>query len=135
MDFASLGLGVVVLAIALGLESHRRLAQWRPSEPTEVDLRYAAKRQRSRGWTNVLFALIGGLAAVAGLVGRGPVWFGLWAAIPLALAGVIVMACFDLLHTDRFLREKLPELQRQTLRRPASRFPSGDRPENDTNRS
>lgn len=119
MDFASLTLGVVVFSVALALESHRRLAQWRPQDATEIDLRYAAKRQRGRGWTNALLALIGGLALAAGLVGRGPVWLGLWAAIPLALTGTVLMACFDLLHTDRFLREKLPEIQRQTLRRSA----------------
>ena len=115
MDYASLFFGMSLGCVALGLESHRRLFDRRAGAATALDHAYVAKRKRGRGWTNLLVALMGLLAAVAGLVGAGPIWLSLWAAIPLLLAGVVFMASLDVLRTDRYLRAKLPELERQTL--------------------
>ncbi len=116
MDFASLLVGISVISVAVGLESHRRLSQWSATDATELDLQYAARRKRVRQWTNGLFALLGLLAVTAGVIGPGFIWFGLWTAVPLVLLATVVLACWDFLHTERYLQKKIPEIRRETLR-------------------
>lgn len=119
MDFASLIFGTSLMAVALALESHRRLLDG-PSalhDLTVLDAEYRRGRVRGRGWINCLVGLIGALALLAGFFGAGYVWVAIWAAIPLILLMIILMACLDLVRTQRYLQEKIPELERQMLGR------------------
>ncbi|XZE53127.1 hypothetical protein SH139x_004848 [Planctomycetaceae bacterium SH139] len=138
MDFASLLLGLIVLLVAWGLERYRRSRHWQTAQPTQLDQDYAAARQRGRGWTNGLVALIGGLIVLAGLAGRGPIWYVLWVAVPLVLVPMVGLACIDMLRTERYLQAKIPELERQSLRGIDSSWPAsakqGDITENEENR-
>ncbi len=120
MHTASLFFGTSVVAIAIGLESYRRLHDHSSSSHRELpisnlDQTYRTQRSRNRIWTNMLVALIGILAMVAGLLGGGPVWIALWAAIPLILVVIVTLAFADVARTHKYLREKLPEIQKESL--------------------
>lgn len=120
MHSASLFFGTSVVAIAIGLESYRRLhdqssAAHRELPTSDLDQTYRTQRSRNRIWTNLLVALIGILAMCAGLLGRGPVWIALWAAIPLILVVIVSLAFADVVRTHKYLREKLPEIQKESL--------------------
>lgn len=120
MHTASLFFGTSVVAIAIGLESYRRLHDHSSLSPSEfpastLDQTYRTQRSRNRIWTNMLVALIGILAMCAGLLGGGPIWIALWAAIPLILVVIVSLAFADVARTHKYLREKLPEIQKEAL--------------------
>jgi energy-converting hydrogenase Eha subunit E len=117
VDFLSLLFGSSVVAISLGLESHRRLHDLAMTCATEIDRIYVNSRKKNRCWTNAMLALIGGLAAAAGFVGRGPIWIVLWATIPLVVVVVMTLAVADVFRTQRYLARKIPELRAETLGR------------------
>lgn len=115
MHYVSLFFGTSVIAIALGLESHRRLHDLSLSPSSNLDKDYIRSRRRFRLWTNAIIALIGILAAAAGFVGRGPVWIVLWAVIPVFVLAIVVLAISDVIRTNSYLVRKLPELRAETL--------------------
>lgn len=115
MHVASLLFGIWIVAVALGLESHRRHDDRVETGRSPLDLGYRAGRRRYRRWTNLLVAAVGLLASAAGVVGTGPAWLVLWALIPLVLCGVIALAVGDMLRTNRYVERKLPELRREIL--------------------
>jgi 4-hydroxybenzoate polyprenyltransferase len=117
MHAVSLLFGTTIIAIALGLESHRRYQDFTIERKTNLDIAYMTGRRRYRLWTNLLMGTIGGLALAAGLIGRGPTWIVLWTLVPLVLVVIVCLAVSDMFHTRRYLQEKLPELRRQTLDR------------------
>lgn len=115
MHVVSLLFGIWIVAVALGLESHRRHHDRVESGRSPLDLCYRAGRRRCRRWTNLLFAAVGLLAAAAGIVGPGPAWLVLWALVPLILCGIVALALSDVLRTNRYIERKLPELRREIL--------------------
>lgn len=117
MHHVSLLFGTTIIAIALGLESHRRYQDVAIDRKTNLDIAYMNGRRWYRLWTNVLMGMIGGLALVAGLVGQGPIWIVLWTLVPLVLIMIVCLAVSDMFHTRRYLQDKIPELRSQTLDR------------------
>lgn len=115
MHFASLFFGTSVIAIALGLESHRRRHDQTMVPTTQVDQDYMRTRRRYRLWTNWLIGFIGVLAAAAGVVGAGPIWIVLWAIIPLLVVAITLLAFTDAVTTNSYLHRKLPELRAEHL--------------------
>ncbi len=144
MHTTSLLFGTTVLAVALGLENHRRrtensldLTRSEPFPPessrehrppgnrfTELDKVYVEKRRLGRCWTNGLIALIGLLALIAGGVGKGHSWLILWSLIPLLLSVIVALAMMDAWRTHTYLLRKIPELQTSSLG--SERHPSLD---------
>lgn len=115
MHFASLVFGTSIVAVAIALESHRRLHDRSADTHTDLDVDYRTRRHRGRGWTNGLVLLIGFLAFFAGIVGQGIVFIALWSAIPLILLFIVGFAFLDAFRTHRYLHAKLPELEKQSL--------------------
>lgn len=115
MHYVSLFFGTSVIAVAFGLESHRRLHDQSLNPSSKLDESYKRSRRRFRLWTNAIIALIGFLAAAAGFVGRGPVWIVLWALIPIFVLAIVVLAISDVVRTNSYLVRKLPELRAETL--------------------
>lgn len=115
MHVVSLLFGVWVVAVALGLESHRRHQDRVETGRSAMDRGYQAGRRRYRRWTNLLVGAVGLLASAAGIVGLGPVWLVLWALVPLVLCGIVTLAVGDAWRTHRYLEHKLPELRREIL--------------------
>lgn len=115
MHVVSLLFGIWVVAVALGLESHRRHSDRVETGRSPLDVCYRAGRRRGRRWTNLLVAVIGLLATAAGVIGVGPIWMVLWALVPPVLCGIVVLAVGDFWRTNRYLQHKLPELRREIL--------------------
>lgn len=115
MHVVSLLFGTWIVAVALGLESHRRRQDRVETGRSQLDLCYRAGRRRCRRWTNLLIGAVGLLALAAGVAGTGPVWMVLWALVPLVLCGIVALACSDVLRTNRYIERKLPELRREIL--------------------
>ena len=115
MHVVSLLFGTSIVAVAMGLESHRRFQDHALKPVTALDKTYVESRAIYRRMTNGLLALIGCLALAAGFVGGGPVWIVLWALVPLFVVAIVVLAMFDMLRTKSYLSRKMPELRAESL--------------------
>lgn len=119
MDISSVALGLLVMLAAVLLEWRNwRVDRGEPRE-SELDTRYYGVRTRRRRLVHLLLAIIGALGLTAGLLGHGRAFILIWAAVPLVVLLIVILAMLDAYQTHRYLSKKLPEIQ-------AASFPDAD---------
>lgn len=113
MFSGSLVLGITLVAFAGWL--HRQDTDGWPSEDfiTELDKKYHKRRTRSRRRIHMILAGCGVAAIIAAFSGLGAVWVAMWSLVMVSLVVVVALAGFDALHTQRYLKSKIPEIQEQ----------------------
>jgi peptidoglycan/LPS O-acetylase OafA/YrhL len=116
MFSGSLVLGITLVAFAGWL--HRRDTDGWPSEDfiTELDKKYHKRRTRSRRRIHAILAGCGVAAIVAAFAGLGAVWVAMWSIVMVSLMVVVALAGIDALHTQRYLKSKIPEMREQLLK-------------------
>lgn len=114
MDRSSLIVGIVVLVAVVVLEFRNRLAL-RIEPDSELDEDYYGRRYRRRRLVHLLLVIVGALALLAGAIGRGGAFALIWAAVPLLIFIVVLLALADAYQTFRYHDEKLPELKETSL--------------------
>lgn len=110
----SLILAVTLIGFALWLQMNEGRG-WPEDDASKIDADYRAKRFRRRSRIHSVLIIAGGLIAVAGLAGKGRVWIACWSAVMVLLMVVMMMAIADGYRTRRYLRRRLPEIQREIL--------------------
>ena len=116
MFSGSLVLGITLVAFAGWL--HRQDTHGWPSEDfiTELDKKYHKRRTRSRRRIHLILAGCGVAAVVAAFSGLGAVWVAMWSMVMVSLVVVVALAAIDALHTQRYLKSKIPEIREQLLK-------------------
>ena len=111
MEISSLVLGLLVLVAALLLEWRNSRVDRGELRESELDTRYYGLRTRRRRLVHLLLAIIGALGLAAGILGHGRAFILIWAAVPLVVFLIVILAMLDAYRTHRYLAEKLPEIQ------------------------
>ncbi|QDV56456.1 hypothetical protein [Rosistilla oblonga] len=111
MDVSSLILGALVLLAAILLEWRTPQGGSAGEPESELDTRYYRVRTRRRRMVHLLLGIIGSLSIAAGVLGQGRAFFLIWAAVPLVVFLIVILAMLDAYQTHRYLVKKLPEIQ------------------------
>lgn len=115
MFAGSLVMGITVLGFAAWLHWNDTHGWPNESFKTELDNQYHTRRSRSRKRIHMIIAACGILIIAAAFAGPGPVWVAAWMSVIVALMTVVVLALFDAFRTQRYQKDKLPEIRHQTL--------------------
>lgn len=111
MDIPSLIVGGLVLLVAGSLQWFNRQPQ--SQQPRQCDDQpYLRSRVRHRTLVNGLLALVGCVALGAGVVGYGPAFALLWAAVPLLIFIIVVLALVDAFRTQQYFQSQLDQATR-----------------------
>lgn len=114
MLIGSLLIAVTVTILAVYLQ-RLETQQWPARAMTPLETTYRTSRFRRRSLIHNLLILTAGLIAIAGIAGRGRLWMICWILVAIVLLLVMLLAVWDAFRTHRYLRQRLPEIQRETL--------------------
>ena len=107
-------LGLTLIGFAFWLQWTERRGWPNESFDSEVDANYFAGRMRWRRRVNVIFATCGVLILSANMA--GPKLFVLaWMSVILGLLAIMILAAFDVIRTQRYVSDKIPEIRRRVL--------------------
>jgi len=108
-------LSATCIGFALWLHWNERQGWPNESYDSKLDKDYLRRRMRSRRRVHLLFGGCGVLMAVAAVAGPGRIFVAAWTIIALALMTVVMLAALDALRTQRYDKQKMKELRKQTL--------------------
>lgn len=115
MDVSSLILGFVVLVAVGILELNNRADKELSDASSDLDQKYFQRRKRQRRLVHCLMSLVAFLAITAGIAGPGRTFVLIWAAVPLVILLVVMLAWLDAYQTHDYHTNKIPELRDATL--------------------
>lgn len=111
--FAShLVLGVTLIGFAVWLHLTEKKGWPNESMDGELDADYLQRRMRSRRRVNVILGICGVLILAAG-IGPPVVFVAAWMSVFVALFIVMLLAALDVIRTQRYMNNKMPEIRRR----------------------
>ncbi len=114
MVASHLMLGFGLIALSYWLDRSVNSGFEDRTDGSEIDQQYFASRHRRRRRVNFILGLCGVLIVIAG-VGEPRIFIGCWLLVTIALMAVVFLAAIDVLRTQRYHDQKLPEIRRRML--------------------